>query len=244
MKKIRIDHLLVAREQAADLREAAAFVMSGIVFSGQQRMEKPGELVAEDIPLSVKSKEHPYVSRGGLKLAKALEHWKLELKGLRCADLGSSTGGFTDCMLKAGAAEVFAIDAGTNQLDWKLRKDPRVHPMENTNARTLDATQMGGPVQFASLDLSFISLEKILPTLPNLLVPKAFWVALVKPQFEAAKNEVPVGGVITDRAVQDAACRRVWDCAQGLGLGPRELIESPIHGRDGNLEFLLLGLKE
>jgi 23S rRNA (cytidine1920-2'-O)/16S rRNA (cytidine1409-2'-O)-methyltransferase len=241
LKKVRIDQLLAGRELAADIKEAAAFVMAGLVFSGERRIEKPGELVPESLALSVRSRQHPYVSRGGLKLAAALKHWKLELKGLRCVDLGSSTGGFSDCMLQSGAAKVYAVDVGTNQLDWKLRSDSRVTVMENTNARGLKAEDLGGAVDFASLDLSFISLEKVFPALLGLLKPGAFWVALVKPQFEAAKDEVPAGGVIVDAELRERLCERVRNVAQLQGLGPKEFLESPIQGRDGNFEFLLLG---
>jgi 23S rRNA (cytidine1920-2'-O)/16S rRNA (cytidine1409-2'-O)-methyltransferase len=240
-KKTRLDQVLAGRELAADSKEAAAMIMAGLVFSGARRMDKPGKLVAADLELSVRGKGHPYVSRGGLKLEAALKRWKLDLGGLRCIDLGSSTGGFSDCMLQCGAAEVTAVDSGTNQLDWRLRKDPRVRSMENTNARSLQAQALGGAFDFASLDLSFISLSKIFPVLKNLLKPGAPWVALVKPQFEAAKSEVPAGGVITDMALRQRIVEGLRDEALAQGLGPEAVMESPIQGRDGNVEFLLMG---
>lgn len=244
MRKIRADRHLADHEQAADLKEAAALIMAGLVFCGDRRIEKPGELVPDDSQLGVRGKGHPYVSRGGVKLAAAFQAWSLSVRGLVCADLGSSTGGFTDCLLREGASKVFAVDAGTNQLDWKLRNDSRVVVMENTNAKNLEAATLGGQVDFASLDLSFISLEKILPALSKIIKPSAFWVALIKPQFEAAKREVPEGGVITDKALQDQLCEKVWALAEGTGLGPRELMPSPITGKDGNIEFLIMGQKK
>jgi 23S rRNA (cytidine1920-2'-O)/16S rRNA (cytidine1409-2'-O)-methyltransferase len=240
-KKTRIDQLLAGRELAADAKEAAAFVMAGLVFSGTRRIDKPGELAPQDLPLSVRSKEHPYVSRGGLKLAAALGHWGLSVRGLSCIDLGSSTGGFSDCLLQSGAARVVAVDSGTNQLDWKLRQDPRVTVMENTNARNLGPAEAGGPFDFGALDLSFIGLAKIFPALHKLLKPGAAWVALVKPQFEAARHEVPEGGVVSDPELRRRVCEAVEASAKGEGLSPLGLIESPIHGRDGNIEFLLMG---
>ena len=244
MKKIRLDQILAGRELAADPKEAAAFVMAGLVFSGERRLEKPGELVTEDLPLSVRGKEHPYVGRGGLKLAAALAHWKLDVRGLRCLDLGSSTGGFTDCLLQAGAASVTAVDSGTNQLDWKLRKDPRVRSLENSSAVGLAPEAIGGPAQFACLDLSFMRLEKAFPSLKRLILPGAFWVALVKPQFELRRDEVPEGGVVKDAALQMRALNEVTAGATREGLGPIGSIPSPIHGKDGNIEFLLLGRLE
>lgn len=243
MKKIRADQFLADHELAADTKEAAAFIMAGLVFFGDQRIEKPGDLVSETGALQVRAKAHPFVSRGGLKLAAALKQWKLDVKGLSCVDLGSSTGGFTDCLLQAGAARVYAVDAGTNQLDWKLRNDSRVIVMENTNARSLSPHALQGAQDFATLDLSFISLEKVFPVLSKLIKPSAFWVALVKPQFEAAKNQVPDGGVIIDAELQNRLCENVRLVALRENLGPRELMPSPITGRDGNIEFLLMGQK-
>jgi 23S rRNA (cytidine1920-2'-O)/16S rRNA (cytidine1409-2'-O)-methyltransferase len=244
LKKIRLDQILAGRELAADPKEAAAFVMAGLVFSGERRLEKPGELLAEDAPLSVRAKEHPYVGRGGLKLAAALAHWKLDVRGLRCLDLGSSTGGFTDCLLQNGAASVVAVDSGTNQLDWKLRKDPRVRSLENTSALGLAPEAIGGAAQFACMDLSFMRLEKAFPSLKRLILPGASWVALVKPQFELKKNEVPAGGVVQDAALQRRAVDEVIAAASRESLGPFGSIPSPIHGRDGNIEFLVLGRLE
>ncbi len=241
MPKSRLDKLLVDRELAADLKEAAALAMAGKVFSGSHRLEKPGELLDEDTALSIRAPEHPYVSRGGLKLQAALDHSKLDVGGLACLDLGSSTGGFTDCLLRRGAAKVFAVDSGTNQLDWRLRNDPRVICMEQTNARELKPEALGGPVDFACADLSFIGLAKIFPAMAACLKPGAPWVALVKPQFEAAREEVPEGGVVTDASLHEAICARVRRAAEDFGLGPKELIPSPIRGREGNTEFLLLG---
>jgi 23S rRNA (cytidine1920-2'-O)/16S rRNA (cytidine1409-2'-O)-methyltransferase len=241
LRKKRIDELLAGRELAQDLKEARALLMAGLVFSGSRRLDKAGELLSEDAEISVRSKEHPYVSRGGLKLAHALQHWKLDLRGLRCLDMGASTGGFTHCLLLAGAARVYAVDSGTNQLDWSLRQDPRVQSMEQSNARELQAEHLGGSVDFVCMDLSFIKLEKVFPALLRVLSPGGTWVALVKPQFEAAKHEVPEGGVIIDADLRLRLCAEVFEAAAAAGLGPKELIESPITGRDGNVEFLMSG---
>jgi 23S rRNA (cytidine1920-2'-O)/16S rRNA (cytidine1409-2'-O)-methyltransferase len=232
---------LADHELAADTKEAAAFIMAGLVFFGDRRIEKPGERVPEGWQLSVKGKGHPYVSRGGVKLAAALKEWELSVLGKVGLDLGSSTGGFTDCMLQAGAAKVYAVDAGRNQLDWKLRNDPRVVAMEGTNARDLKPEDLGGAADFATLDLSFISLEKVLPVLLKIVKPSGFWVALIKPQFEAEKHEVPEGGVVTDPGLQKKICDKIWVASESMGLGPLKLMKSPISGKDGNIEFLLLG---
>jgi 23S rRNA (cytidine1920-2'-O)/16S rRNA (cytidine1409-2'-O)-methyltransferase len=196
-----------------------------------------------DLPLSVRAKEHPFVGRGGLKLQAALTQCKLDLHGLRCVDLGSSTGGYTDCMLQAGAAVVYGVVSGSNQLDWKLRQDPRVHVMEKTNARDLKPEALGGRLGFAAADLSFISLKKILPTLSKVLESGAFWVALIKPQFEVLKTELPDGAVLRDANLHQRVCDELWATAKAAGLEPGTLMPSPLLGRDGNKEFLIVGRK-
>ena len=234
---------MAGRGLAPDVKEAQALVMAGLVFSGTERLEKPGALLPEDSVLSVRVKEHGFVSRGGVKLQGALDYWKLNLRGLRCVDFGASTGGFTDCLLKAGVGFVYAVDSGTNQLDWKLRQHPKVKSMERTNARELKAADLEGEVDFGCLDLSFIGLAKVFPALQRVLKAGAFWVALVKPQFEAAPSEVPEGGVITDADLRARICDHVVESARGAGLGPIEVRESSLPGKDGNVEFLLLGQK-
>ncbi len=218
--------------------------MAGAVFSGERKLAKPGDMLAEDAPLEVRGKDHPWVSRGGIKLAHGLDHFGFNVTGAVALDVGSSTGGFTDVLLSRGAAKVYAVDVGTNQLAWKLRQDPRVVVHEQTNARHLDAGIIPEPVDVVVCDASFISLAKVLQAPLNLARPGAMLVALVKPQFEAGRDEVGKGGVIrhpkVHRRVCDAAAE--WVGSQGwnvLGVTP-----SPITGPEGNVEFLLAARKE
>ena len=218
--------------------------MAGAVFSGERKIAKAGEMLAEDAPLEVRGKDHPWVSRGGIKLDHGLTHFGFDVGGAVALDVGSSTGGFTDVLLTRGAAKVYAVDVGTNQLAWKLRQDERVVVHEQTNARTLDATVIPEPVDIVVCDASFISLAKVLEAPLKLAKPGAKLVALVKPQFEAGREEVGKGGVVRDplvhqRVTQDASA---WVESQGwrvLGV-----TESPITGPEGNVEFLLGALKE
>jgi 23S rRNA (cytidine1920-2'-O)/16S rRNA (cytidine1409-2'-O)-methyltransferase len=231
--------LLVGRGLAESRTRAQALVMAGAVFSGEKRLAKPGEMLAEDAPLEVRGKDHPWVSRGGIKLDHGLTHFGFDVTGALALDVGSSTGGFTDVLLAHGAAKVYAVDVGTNQLAWKLRQDERVVVHEQTNARSLDSNIIPEPVDIVVCDASFISLAKVLEAPLRLAKPNAKLVALIKPQFEAGREEVGKGGVVRDPAVHDRVCAaaRAWVEAQGwsvVGITP-----SPITGPEGNVEFLL-----
>ena len=213
--------------------------MAGAVFSGEKKLGKAGEMLAEDASLEVRGKDHPWVSRGGIKLDHGLEHFGFDVTGAVALDVGSSTGGFTDVLLSRGAARVYAVDVGTNQLAWKLRQDPRVNVNERTNARSLDRSVIPEPIDIIVCDASFISLEKVLEAPLRLAGPDATLIALIKPQFEAGREEVGKGGVVRDPAVHERVCQEVasWIASQGwkvLGL-----TRSPITGPEGNVEFLL-----
>ena len=213
--------------------------MAGAVFSGDKKLAKPGDMLAEEAPLEVRGRDHPWVSRGGVKLAHGLDHFGFDVSGAVALDVGSSTGGFTDVLLSRGAAKVYGVDAGTNQLAWKLRQDPRVIVLEKTNARHLDTSIIPEPVGVITCDASFISLSKVLESPLKLADPGAFLVALVKPQFEAGREEVGKGGVVRDPAVHERVCADAaeWVAAQGWSVVGT--IQSPITGPEGNVEFLL-----
>jgi len=239
MKKLRADQLLVTRGLAESRTRAQALIMAGAVFSGEKKIAKPGDTLAEDAPLEVRGKDHPWVSRGGIKLDHALSHFGLDVTGAIALDVGSSTGGFTDVLLTRGAEKVYAVDVGTNQLAWKLRQDDRVVVHEQTNARALDRSIIPEPVDIIVCDASFIGLAKVLEAPLKLARPGAKLVALIKPQFEAGREEVGKGGVVRDPVVHDRVCAqaRAWVESQGwavLGITP-----SPITGPEGNVEFLL-----
>jgi 23S rRNA (cytidine1920-2'-O)/16S rRNA (cytidine1409-2'-O)-methyltransferase len=239
MKKLRADQLLVSRGLAESRTRAQALIMAGAVFCGERKVGKAGDMLAEDAPLEVRGKDHPWVSRGGIKLDHGLAHFGFDVTGAVALDVGSSTGGFTDVLLSRGAAKVYAVDAGTNQLAWKLRQDPRVVVLEQTNARYLTGEQVPEAVDIVTCDASFISLAKVLDAPLKLAKPGARLVALVKPQFEAGREEVGKGGVVRDPAVHERVCAEAaeWVAAQGwIVLG---VTESPIKGPEGNVEFLL-----
>ena len=243
MAKVRADQLLVARELAESRTRAQALILAGAVFSGEKRVAKAGDLLADDAPLEVKGRDHPWVSRGGVKLDHGLTHFGFDVAGAVALDVGSSTGGFTDVLLSRGASAVYAVDVGTNQLAWKLRQDPRVVVHEQTNARTLDGSIVPEAVDFIVCDASFISLAKVLEAPLKLAKAGARLVALIKPQFEAGREEVGKGGVVRDPAVHDRVCieAKGWVERQGwtvLGVTP-----SPITGPEGNVEFLLGAVK-
>jgi 23S rRNA (cytidine1920-2'-O)/16S rRNA (cytidine1409-2'-O)-methyltransferase len=230
---------LVSRGLADSRTKAQALIMAGAVFSGERKLAKPGDMLAEDAPLEVRGKDHPWVSRGGIKLDHGLTHFGLDVSGAVALDVGSSTGGFTDVLLSRGAAKVYAIDVGTNQLAWKLRQDPRVVVHEQTNARFLTAEQVPEPIDIVVCDASFIALAKVLEAPLKLVGPGAKLVALVKPQFEAGREDVRKGGVVRDPEVHERVCAQAkgWVESQGwtvLGVTP-----SPITGPEGNIEFLL-----
>ncbi len=232
--------MLVDRGLAESRSRAQALIMGGKVFSGERRVDKPGTPLPADTPLEVRGQDHPWVSRGGLKLAHALEHFGLSPEGRVCLDIGASTGGFTDVLLAHGAARVHAVDVGHGQLAWKLRNDPRVVVHERTNARYLDAAVIGDPVQVLVCDASFIGLQTLLPAPLDLCVPGAWAVALIKPQFEAGPRLVGSKGVVRDPAVHQAVCDRIRDWWQSRpGWRVLGLAESPVTGPEGNKEFLI-----
>jgi 23S rRNA (cytidine1920-2'-O)/16S rRNA (cytidine1409-2'-O)-methyltransferase len=237
--KIRIDQLLVERGLAESRTRAQALVMAGHVMLGEQRVDKPGQQVASDAAISVKGQDHPWVSRGGVKLAHALEVFGIDVAGMVAIDVGSSTGGFTDVLLSKGAAKVYAVDSGTNQLAWKLRQDPRVVVHEQTSARILTDAHIPEAVDLIVCDASFISLSKVLERPMTFAKPTAQLVALIKPQFEAGRTEVGKGGVVRDAAVHARVCAEVSAWLEASGWPVKGLTESPITGPKGNVEFLV-----
>ncbi len=244
MAKLRADQALVERGLVETRSRAQALIMAGKVFSETRRIEKPGQPVAEDTPLEVKGQEHPWVSRGGMKLAHALAHFGLDPAGRIAVDVGASTGGFTDVLLTQGASKVYAVDVGHGQLAWKLRSDPRVVVLEKTNARRLDESLIPEAPGIVVCDASFIGLATVLPAALGLAAPGAWAVALIKPQFEAGPEKVGKGGVVRDPEVHQAVCDTVeawWRSLSGwevLGIEP-----SPILGPEGNREFLIAARK-
>ena len=243
MAKARADQLLVDRGLAESRSKAQALILAGLVYSGERKIEKAGQPLAPDAALDVRGKEHPWVSRGGIKLAHALEHFGWDVGGAVALDVGSSTGGFTDVLLQKGAAKVYAVDVGTNQLAWKLRQDPRVIVHEQTNARYLTRETVPEPVDIVVCDASFISLAKVLDTALDLARPGGRLLALVKPQFEAERGEIGKGGVVRDPAVHERVCAAAADWLRGRGWEMEGLVRSPITGPEGNVEFLLAGRK-
>jgi 23S rRNA (cytidine1920-2'-O)/16S rRNA (cytidine1409-2'-O)-methyltransferase len=213
--------------------------MAGAVFSGEKKLSKAGEMLADDAPLEVRGKDHPWVSRGGVKLDHGLAHFGFDVTGAVALDVGSSTGGFTDVLLSRGAAKVFAVDVGTNQLAWKLRQDPRVVVHERTNARSLNASVITQPIDIVVCDASFISLSKVLEAPLKLAKLGAKLVALIKPQFEAGREEVGKGGVVRNPAVHDRVCVEAKDWVETQGWTVLGITPSPITGPEGNVEFLL-----
>lgn len=236
--KQRLDVALVERGLAETRQKAQATIMSGIVYVNGQKVDKAGFAVAPEAQLEVRGNALPYVSRGGLKLEKAMREFGLRLDGCVCADIGASTGGFTDCMLQNGAVKVYAVDVGYGQLDWKLRSDPRVVCMERTNARYLTHEQVPDELDFASIDVSFISLELILPAVNGLLRDGGHVACLVKPQFEAGREKVGKKGVVRDPAVHLEVLEHFLGHARESGYGVLALTYSPIRGPEGNIEYL------
>ena len=239
MTKLRADLLLVAQGLAESRTRAQALILAGNVFAGDRRVLKAGDLIAEETLLSVKGRDHPWVSRGGVKLAHGLEHFGFDVTGAVGLDVGSSTGGFTDVLLTRGAARVYAIDVGTNQLAWKLRSDERVLVHEQTNARALTSEIVPEPIDIIVCDASFIALSKVLDAALDLARPSAALVALVKPQFEAGRGEVGKGGVVRDPEIHQRVCdaAAAWVASKGWTVIGIET--SPITGPEGNIEFLL-----
>lgn len=237
--KTRVDQLLVARGLAESRARAQAVVLAGLVFSGETKIVKAGQAIAEDAALEVRGRDHPWVSRGGIKLAHALEQFGLDPAGITAMDVGSSTGGFTDVLLTKGAAHVFAVDSGTNQLAWKLRQDPRVTVLEQTSARVLTRAMIDRPFSWIVCDASFISLRKVLEVPFKLAEPDCRLVALIKPQFEVGRGEVGKGGVVRDPALHTRVCDEVRSWLEGDGWVIDGVRESPITGPEGNVEFLI-----
>lgn len=238
-KKERLDVLLVKRGLAESREKAKAVIMAGNVFVKEQREDKAGSTFPEDVPIEVKGAPMKYVSRGGYKLEKAVELWQVPLLDQICMDVGSSTGGFTDCMLQNHAARVYAIDVGTNQLAWKLRQDKRVISMERTNIRYVTREDVPEPIGFASIDVAFISLTKVLIPVWNLLGDGGRVVCLVKPQFEAGRDKVGKKGVVRDPKVHREVVQNIMIFALAIGFQIRDLSFSPIRGPEGNIEYLL-----
>lgn len=245
MAKARADKLLVERGLVETRAKAQALIMAGKVFTADRRIAKAGDLLAEDAPLEVKGQDHPWVSRGGLKLAHALAHFALDPKGAVAIDVGASTGGFTDVLLTNGAAKIYAVDVGHGQLAWKLRNDPRVVVLERTNARRLSTNEIPEPVDWVVCDASFIGLETVLPAALSLTRPSAIAVALIKPQFEVGPDRVGKGGVVRDPALHQEVCDRIhsWFDRQ-LGWSVLGIVESPVLGPEGNKEFLIAAVRK
>lgn len=240
----RADLLLVEQGLAESRAKAQALILAGAVYRNTRRVEKAGQLLPADAPLTVKGAEHPWVSRGGLKLARGLDHFALDPAGLVCLDIGASTGGFTDVLLSRGAAKVYAVDVGHGQLAWKLRQDPRVVVLERTNARHLSCEKLPEPVDLIVCDASFIGLESLLPAPLALAAPGARLIALIKPQFEVGKGRVGKGGVVRDPALHAEVCQRIEAWLEGqTDWSVLGLTESPITGPQGNREFLIAGFR-
>ena len=239
-KKERVDVLLVERGLIDTREKAKRSIMAGLVYTNEERLDKPGEKVDRDIPLTIKGKLIPYVSRGGLKLEKALKEFDVDVKDKILLDIGASTGGFTDCALQNGARMSYALDVGYNQLAWKLRQDERVVVMERTNFRYVTPADLEkGMPNMASIDVSFISLKLILPVLKTLLVSESDVIALVKPQFEAGRDQVGKKGIVRDPKVHEQVLQKMIDFSCQQGYHCMNVSYSPITGGDGNIEFLL-----
>jgi len=243
MAKQRADQLLVDRGLAESRTRAQALILAGLAFVGDRKIDKAGQQLADDAEISVKGRDHPWVSRGGIKLDHALTHLGWDVTGAVAIDVGSSTGGFTDVLLSRGAARVYAVDSGTNQLAWKLRQDQRVIVHEQTSARILTAAHIPEPIDLIVCDASFIGLSKVLPVPMSFAKDGARIVALIKPQFEAERHEVGKKGVIRDAAVHARVCAEVRDWLTGESWHVHDLVESPITGPEGNVEFLIAAVK-
>ena len=237
--KERLDVLLVKRGLCASREKAKAMIMAGAVYVSGQKEDKAGTMFGEDVPIEVRGEKPRYVSRGGLKLEKAMQTWPISLTGETCMDVGASTGGFTDCMLQNGAVKVYAVDVGRGQLDWSLRNDPRVVCMEKTNIRYLTPDQIEEKPAFISIDVSFISLTLVLPPVKELLDGHGQVVCLIKPQFEAGREKVGKKGVVRDPAVHLEVIEKVMDFAGEAGFAILGLTWSPVKGPEGNIEYLL-----
>jgi 23S rRNA (cytidine1920-2'-O)/16S rRNA (cytidine1409-2'-O)-methyltransferase len=239
MPKLRADQMLVDRGLAESRTRAAALIMAGLVFVGDRKLDKPGQQLADDVVLDVRGRDHPWVSRGGIKLAHGLDELGWDVTGAVAIDVGSSTGGFTDVLLTRGAAKVYAVDSGTNQLAWKLRQDPRVVVHEQTSARILTDAHIPEPVDLVVCDASFIGLAKVLERPLSFAKPGARLLALIKPQFEAGRGEVGKGGVVRDPVIHARVCAEVAAWLDSAGWQVAATTTSPITGPEGNVEFLI-----
>ncbi len=239
MAKQRADQMLVDRGLAESRTRAQALIMAGLVFSGERKLDKPGQQLAGDAAIEVRGRDHPWVSRGGIKLAHGLDHFGWDVTGVVAIDVGSSTGGFTDVLLTRGAARVYAVDSGTNQLAWKLRQDERVIVHEQTSARVLTAAHIPEAVDLIVCDASFIGLAKVLEVPLGFAAPGARLLALIKPQFEAGRDEVGKGGVVRDPSVHERVCTEVAEWLGSVGWQVAGTTPSPITGPEGNVEFLI-----
>lgn len=239
MAKLRADQLLVDRGLAESRTRAQALIMAGLAFTGERKIEKAGQMLADDAAIEVRGRDHPWVSRGGIKLAHALEHFGWDVTGAVAIDVGSSTGGFTDVLLTNGAARVYAVDSGTNQLAWKLRQDERVVVHEQTSARILTPAHIPEPIDLVVCDASFIGLAKVLDVPLGFVRPGGRLAALIKPQFEAGREEVGKGGVVRDPAVHERVCAEVAAWLESKGWQVLGVTRSPITGPEGNVEFLI-----
>ena len=239
MAKQRADQMLVDRGLAESRTRAQALIMAGLVFVGDRKVDKPGQQLPPDVALDVRGRDHPWVSRGGIKLAHGLDHFRWDVTDMVAIDVGSSTGGFTDVLLTRGAARVYAVDSGTNQLAWKLRQDPRVIVHEQLSARLLTEAQIPEPIDLVVCDASFIALAKVLAVPLTFVKPGGRLLALIKPQFEAGREEVGKGGVVRDPAIHTRVCDAVADWLTGMGWRVEGVDPSPITGPEGNIEFLI-----
>ena len=241
----RLDLLMVDRGLAESRAKAQALVLAGVVFSGERRLEKPGQALAVDQPIEVRGQDHPWVSRGGVKLAHALDHFAIDPAGGMWLDIGASTGGFTDVLLARRAAKVYAVDVGHGQLAWKLRQDARVVVLERTNARHLTRAEIPDPLAGVVCDVSFIGLETVLPAALALAAPGGYLIALIKPQFEVGPAEVGKGGIVRDPELHRRVCARIAEwLAERPGWSVLGTTDSPITGTDGNREFLIAGRRD
>ena len=241
---IRLDRLLVTRGIADSRERGHALIIAGQVLVNDQKVDKAGTMVPEDADIRILGDQMPYVSRGGLKLEAALREFKVDVAGKTALDIGASTGGFTDCLLQHGCAKVYAVDVGYGQLAWKLRQDPRVVVIERMNIRVMKPDRIPGKADAAVIDVSFISLEKVIPSIIPCLMPGADMIALIKPQFEVGKDKVGKGGIVRDEAERLAAVERVRAFVQIQGFDVKGVIPSPITGQDGNVEFLLYAVNK
>jgi 23S rRNA (cytidine1920-2'-O)/16S rRNA (cytidine1409-2'-O)-methyltransferase len=244
VNKIRIDRLLVERGLVDSREKAQAIIFAGQILADGRKLDKAGALVPENADIRILGNLLPYVSRGGLKLEAALEEFAVAVEGKTALDVGASTGGFTDCLLQHGAGKVYAVDVGYGQIAWKIRQDPRVVTIERTNIRTMGQSLIREPIDIAVIDVSFISLEKVIPPILGYLKPQSELIALIKPQFEVGKEAVGKGGIVRSEAAGKAAVQRIVEFTKGLGLDVKGVIPSPITGQDGNQEYLMFAEKK